>query len=237
MQFLSHRGYWHAPQEKNTELAFARSFGLGFGTETDVRDLDGQLVISHDPPRAGALPLGRFLDLYMRHGHDVPLALNVKSDGIESLLGDELGRRGITNYFVFDMSVPDTLRYLRRGMSFYTRQSEHEPTPALYQACSGVWMDAFAGEWYGAGDIAGHLAAGKSVCLVSPELHGRDPVGLWRQIGAWLGSGAIGAGGDHDRIMLCTDHPERARAVVAVVAAAGHEIVGGQVARLMGEHT
>jgi hypothetical protein len=237
MQFLSHRGYWHAPQEKNTELAFARSFGLGFGTETDVRDLDGQLVISHDPPRAGALPLGRFLDLYMRHGHDVPLALNVKSDGIESLLGDELGRRGITNYFVFDMSVPDTLRYLRRGMSFYTRQSEHEPTPALYQACSGVWMDAFAGEWYGADDIAGHLAAGKSVCLVSPELHGRDPVGLWRQIGAWLGSGAIGAGGDHDRIMLCTDHPERARAVVAVVAAAGHESLGGQVARLMGEHT
>jgi hypothetical protein len=222
MQFLSHRGYWSAPAEKNTEAAFARSFALGFGTETDVRDLDGQLVISHDPPRAGAWPLGSFLDLYTRHGRDVPLALNVKSDGIEALLADELGRRGITNYFAFDMSVPDTLRYQRRGISFFTRQSEHEPVPALYQACSGVWMDAFAGDWFSAGDIAGHLAAGKHVCLVSPELHGREPLGLWQKIGVWLASGAIENGG---RIMLCTDQPERARAVV------------GQVAGLRGDHT
>jgi hypothetical protein len=230
MQFLSHRGYWQQPDEKNTEAAFNRSFQLGFGTETDVRDLDGQLVISHDPPRRGALPLGGILDLYLRQGRDVPLALNVKSDGIEGLLADELERRGIKNYFVFDMSVPDTLRYLRRGMCFYTRQSEHEPIPALYQASAGVWMDAFAGDWVGAANIAGHLAAGKSVCLVSPELHGRDPQRFWQQLGGWLVTGALGAPVDHDRIMLCTDRPEHSRAVVqsAGHAAAVNATVQGQ---------
>jgi hypothetical protein len=31
---ISHRGYWKNPEEKNGELAFARSFGDGFGTGT-----------------------------------------------------------------------------------------------------------------------------------------------------------------------------------------------------------
>lgn len=61
MLFLSHRGRWLEPSEKNTEAAFVRWFAQGFGTETDVRDLDGQVVISHDPPRSGAMPLARFL--------------------------------------------------------------------------------------------------------------------------------------------------------------------------------
>lgn len=38
MKIISHRGFWHNPSEKNTEMAFCRSFELGFGTETDVRD-------------------------------------------------------------------------------------------------------------------------------------------------------------------------------------------------------
>jgi hypothetical protein len=222
MLFLSHRGYWQTADEKNTEAAFVRSFSSGFGTETDVRDLDGQLVISHDPPRAGALPLRRFFELYVRHGRDLPLALNVKSDGIEALLADELGRHGITNHFVFDMSVPDTLRYLRRGIPFFTRQSEHEPTPALYQAAAGVWMDGFTGDWIAAADLARHLAAGKRICLVSPELHGRDPVHFWQSLGTWLATGALGPEADV-RLMLCTDQPQRARQVV--------QSMGAQIAR------
>ena len=39
MQVISHRGYWKAASEKNTQTAFKRSFSLGYGTETDVRDL------------------------------------------------------------------------------------------------------------------------------------------------------------------------------------------------------
>jgi glycerophosphoryl diester phosphodiesterase len=45
MKIMSHRGYWRGEDEKNTTTAFSRSFDLGFGTETDVRDALGQLVI------------------------------------------------------------------------------------------------------------------------------------------------------------------------------------------------
>lgn len=48
MIVLSHRGYWKNSLEKNKFVAFERSFSMGFGTETDIRDFNGELVISHD---------------------------------------------------------------------------------------------------------------------------------------------------------------------------------------------
>jgi len=123
MGILSHRGLWRAPEEKNTTAAFLRSFELGFGTETDIRDCDGKLVISHDPPEARAepLPLHVFLDLYDRHGNGLPLALNIKADGLQSRVCDHITAYGIRNYFCFDMSVPDTRGYPRAGVSSASR--------------------------------------------------------------------------------------------------------------------
>ena len=83
MVILSHRGYWKAAVEKNTRVAFQRSFELGFGTETDLRDFGGKLVISHDPPTADSLLFEDFLSLYQERGNGLPLALNVKSDGLQ----------------------------------------------------------------------------------------------------------------------------------------------------------
>ena len=51
MIILSHRGYWKLEEERNRAAAFQRSFDLGYGTETDIRDIQGKLVISHDMPR------------------------------------------------------------------------------------------------------------------------------------------------------------------------------------------
>ncbi len=61
MNVISHRGLWAEAEESNTIAAFQRSFLAGYGTEIDVRDLDGTLVVSHDPPRLGALPLADVL--------------------------------------------------------------------------------------------------------------------------------------------------------------------------------
>jgi len=41
MLVISHRGYWKELAEKNRPIAFERSFALGFGTETDIRDYKG----------------------------------------------------------------------------------------------------------------------------------------------------------------------------------------------------
>ena len=65
MIILAHRGVWQNPVEKNSAAALRRALENGFGVETDIRDLDGQLVISHDPPRAGAMRLADFLDAYV----------------------------------------------------------------------------------------------------------------------------------------------------------------------------
>lgn len=229
MLILSHRGYWKRPEEKNTETAFVRSFTLGFGTETDVRDAGGQLVISHDPPDRDAepLPFARFCTLYKEHGGSngdgaagLPLALNIKADGLQNRLADALAEHDIQNGFVFDMSVPDALGYLRRrgsdggnngGPRVFTRRSEYEPVAAFYEEADGVWLDGFFGEWVGADDIAEPLALGKQVCLVSPELHGRAHQPFWERLADWkLCQHA--AGRARPEPMLCTDYPQQARA-------------------------
>jgi glycerophosphoryl diester phosphodiesterase len=198
---LSHRGYWKDAAEKNTEVAFRRSFDLGFGTETDVRDHAGELVISHDPPRDGAMPFEAFLDLL--DGRDLPLALNVKADGLAAAIHAAMARRRLGNWFVFDMSVPDTLHQFAAGNPVYVRQSEHEPAPALVERAQGVWLDGFDGDWWTAETVVNWTRLGKAVCVVSPELHRRDPARAWRtlQQAKWP---------HPERVRLCTDRPEEA---------------------------
>lgn len=213
MRILSHRGYWKTAGEKNTRAAFVRSFDLGFGTETDVRDAWGELFISHDPPseRANPLSFDEFCELYTEHGgveRALPLALNIKADGLQTLLQDLLAKYGIAAYFVFDMSVPDTRGYLAHGLPVYTRHSEYEPAPPFYDESVGVWVDGFHGDWMSAGTLRTHRAAGKSVCLVSPDLHKRPHLPLWESLRA----AGVALGDGDDDLTLCTDFPEEARA-------------------------
>lgn len=205
MLIISHRGFWIFPQEKNRYSAFERSFQKGFGVETDIRDCNGQLVISHDPPDIESMSLDRFLYLYLSYSSRPILALNIKADGLQAALESKLKFFGIENYFVFDMAVPDGLLYLKHEMNTYTRHSEYEPVPSYYEKACGVWLDEFAGHWLTDDIIEQHLSTGKSVCVVSPELHGRSFDKEWqhyRQLEKKIGK---------DRLMLCTDLPGHAK--------------------------
>lgn len=206
MKILSHRGYWKTAAEKNTLQAFDRSFSLGLGTETDLRDLHGQLVISHDPAGEPSLGADAFFQAYTRHALDQPLALNIKADGLQGLLAAALSKHDIQDYFVFDMSIPDMLGYIRAGLRVFSRQSEYEPVPALYEHASGVWIDCFETEWVTEKTLAGHLAARKQVCIVSPELHKRPYQDYWEKLSKMSVS-------SDSNIMLCTDFPEEAQRV------------------------
>jgi len=202
VRILSHRGYWKTPAEKNTLAAFERSFRLGFGTETDLRDELGKLVVSHDPPTGKALPAKELFLCHTQLGPDLPLALNIKADGLQRLVRELLEMFAVQDYFLFDMAVPDALSYLRLGMNVFARHSDVEKVPALYAEAGGVWMDSFHGDWFTAADVRAHLDAGKRVCVVSPELHGREYLPLWRRL-----SGVAAPAG---QFLLCTDHPEEA---------------------------
>jgi hypothetical protein len=204
MKIISHRGYWKSPYEKNSKEAFIRSFDLGFGTETDLRDALGKLAISHDPPEGAELSFGGMLEIYSRFDKTLPLALNVKADGLQKMAFESLQHYSIKEYFFFDMSIPDMTGYHRAGLRFFTRQSELEPAPCMVQESAGIWMDNFYSDWITESDVAPYLEKGKQVCLVSPDLHKREHLSFWETLSGWDIR-------DDDRLLLCTDLPESAR--------------------------
>lgn len=205
MKILSHRGYWLNSSEKNSSVAFERSFSLDFGTETDVRDSLGVLVISHDMPLGHERELSEFLRM-AGHFNDIndpiPLALNIKADGLAVLLAKQLENYPQLDCFVFDMAIPDMRQYFNVGVPVFTRMSEIEMNPSFLELAAGVWLDAFESEWYDNGVIEKLLSKGKRVCIVSAELHGRSNLKQWQNLKVWSTT---------DQVLLCTDKPEDAR--------------------------
>ncbi len=198
MIILSHRGYWTSVTEKNQRIAFERSFNLGFGTETDLRDANGIVVISHDAPQGNAMPFEELLQ--MMAGRNLPLALNIKADGLVDMILHLLQRYKHTNYFNFDMSIPEMVVQLKKNAKVYTGLSDIQPNPVLLNASQGVWLDAFNGDWYSHSQIDDIIDNGKSVCIVSADLHRRDHAQQWATIKQCK----------HIRspqLSLCTDYP------------------------------
>lgn len=207
MKILSHRGWWDYPEARNSLAALETSFLRGFGVETDIRDCNGELVISHDCPLVNSeLPkLNELLNLAENYASKKPLtlALNVKSDGLASLLNDSISRinRKNLDFFVFDMSVPDMRAYFSQGFDVFARLSEVEKMPAWLSKCSGIWLDSFEGEWFDLDLITEYLQKDKRVCVVSPELHGRDKSYLWNLLYPLR---------NNNGLLLCTDFPGEA---------------------------
>lgn len=205
MEFLAHRGLWFEKGQKNTMEALTLALREGYGLETDVRDQNGELVISHDMALPGATPFEDLLSYYKSNNFSSTLAINIKSDGLQKKLHDCLARHEVANYFVFDMSIPDTLGYLKRGIKTYVRRSEIENHPELTRVTQGVWLDELQSEWIDEHVIINEAKLTQSVCIVSAELHGRDFESQWRGI-----KGAIERGCATASLMLCTDFPQKA---------------------------
>jgi hypothetical protein len=190
----------------NSKVALRRALEAGFGLETDLRDLNGSLVISHDPARLEAIELTfpDLLELYLQIGTGGVLALNVKADGLAPQIKAALEGSKIERYFVFDMSVPDTRAYLSAGMRVFTRRSEYETGSALDEAAVGLWLDAFEASHVPADLLATALDSRLSVALVSPELHHRPHLEAWHKWRDILKERQHVA----ERAMICTDRPD-----------------------------
>ena len=63
---LAHRGIWNEIVEQNTMIAFKRAFERKIGIETDIRDYNGEIVISHDIPSGKMLFLSDFFKEYKK---------------------------------------------------------------------------------------------------------------------------------------------------------------------------
>lgn len=205
MIILSHRGYWKETHEKNLPIAFERSFSLGFGTETDIRDYKDKLVISHDIADEKCISVKEMFEIYNKYDNTLPLALNIKADGLQIKLKELLEEYKITNYFVFDMSVPDGLEYLKQNIKAFTRESEYEKIPSFYYEAYGIWLDEFQRHWITKEVIEKHIKNNKQICIVSPDLHKREYKKEWqhyKDIEKELGE---------NNLMICTDFPEEAK--------------------------
>ncbi|GBR52422.1 MULTISPECIES: PI-PLC domain-containing protein [Acetobacter] len=233
MMILAHRGMWKSLEDKNSLAAISRAFSHGYGLETDVRDHQGDVVISHDPSpsdygvkmKHASSPvdvewvlrkaishalIGDQAEWAKKPNLKIPLAINIKSDGIGSMIIKALENIDIGKFpwFAFDMSVPEMVSYIKLNIPVFTRHSDIEKFPVLYDQAHGVWLDSFSWPvWYDNKDIKEHLAYGKYVCVVSPELHGHSAEkveSVWRSI---YDSGLF----RHSRLMICTDWPEKCR--------------------------
>lgn len=202
-RLLAHRGLWEVRAAMNTPDALVQAAISGFSIETDLRDSQGTLLISHDPPSSG----GRYtsasdlLPQIVQSRSRGTLALNVKADGLVQLAQPIQAHLSNWNVFYFDMSWPQTLSFVRSGLPVALRVSEYEPLNHSLFARLGipvrVWLDAFEDDWWLGRPEIDALGRQGQVAIVSPEIHGRDPHKVWE----WFAN-QVELGSD---VLLCTD--------------------------------
>ena len=138
-------------------------------------------------------------------GRNLPLALNIKADGLSQEIKRLLVKFRHTNYFAFDMSIPDMVHQLRNGMDVFTGLSDILQNPVLLEKSCGVWLDSFESDWFESSIVDDLVQRGKKVCVVSAELHGREVDHQWATLKACKEL-------ENPNLMICTDKPELARA-------------------------
>lgn len=202
MKIIAHRGFWKTESEKNTMKALSRAVESGYGFETDFRDCSGKVLISHDPPKGTEITADSVFKMYCNAGCNEPLALNIKADGLQDMMNDLLRKYGISNYFFFDMSVCDTVIYVEKKLQIASRLSEFEIDMPFYKDSEVVWIDYFSSDGPTIQKVKQTLQDKKIACVVSPELHKRNHIMIWRQLLPLK---------DELNLYLCTDLPEKAK--------------------------
>ena len=144
-----------------------------YGVEIDLRTAGDSLVLHHDAFAAGT-DFGRWLDAY-RHG---TLILNVKEDGLEPSITALLRERGIEDYFFLDQPFPTLVRCAGIGeRRCAVRVSEYESIATaltLGGQVDWIWVDCFTRFPLTSQEAHQLKSAGFKLCIVSPELQGRD---------------------------------------------------------------
>jgi hypothetical protein len=146
-----------------------------YGVEVDIRSEGKRLIIHHDP-LVGGESFDEWIDAY-RHG---TLILNVKEEGLEKQLISIMKSKGITDFFFLDQSFPFLVKWASAGeRRCAVRVSEFESIETaltLSGKIDWVWVDCFTHFSLSAIEGQELKKAGFKLCLVSPELQGRDAI-------------------------------------------------------------
>lgn len=146
---------------------------IKYGVEVDIRSFGDKLVIHHDPFVEGE----SFDNWIAAYEHGI-LILNVKEEGLESKLINLMELHEIEDYFLLDQSFPFLVKWSNLGFSrSAVRISEYESVETaltLSGKVKWVWVDCFTRFPLSHEDFIRLQLAGFRLCLVSPELQGRN---------------------------------------------------------------
>lgn len=164
MEFIAHR--------VNT-IEELKQIPSEYGVELDVRDCGNDLIIVHNPFEGG-----ESFEEYLKCYHHGTMIVNVKSERIELRIMELLEKYKIKKYFFLDSSIP--MMYLLSNLNntnSAVRFSEIEPVElalAMKGRAKWVWVDCFSKLPINKENYKILKDAGYQLCLVSPELQGRD---------------------------------------------------------------
>lgn len=143
------------------------------GVEVDLRDHGDELILQHDPFIGGE----KFQD-YLKYYNHALLILNIKSERVEFRVLELLQKYGIKNYFFLDSSFPMIYQLIsEEEKNIAVRFSEFEPIEgilAMKDKVGWVWVDCFTKLSIDQVMYQRLKDAGFKLCLVSPELQGRQ---------------------------------------------------------------
>jgi hypothetical protein len=164
MQIIAHR--------KNT-IAELSQTPPQFGIEVDIRSWGEELTIHHDP-----FVQGEAFTAWLKHYQHRLLILNVKEEGLEARLIELMNEHGIENYFFLDQSFPFLVKWAKLGEKrLAIRVSEYESIDtalSLKDKANWIWVDCFTQFPLNQNTAKQLKEANFKLCLVSPELQGRN---------------------------------------------------------------
>lgn len=148
------------------------------GVEIDIRSFGEKLILHHDA-FIDAVTFSEWL-LYFNHRS---IILNVKEEGLEKRILEELGDAGITDFFFLDQSFPFLLKGAlageRRSAARLSEYEAIETIRCLTGLVEWVWVDCFT-KLPVDERVVNELRneRGFKLCFVSPELQGRTDLRL-----------------------------------------------------------
>ena len=146
-----------------------------FGIEFDLHAYGKEIIVHHDAFQKGCL-FSEFLDHY-RHNL---IIVNIKEEGIEYKVYNELNKRKLKNFFFLDIPFPALIRFQKETnenrAAIRVSKYEHLSTALkLSDKFQWIFVDLMDNK-YPISKIEHNLlkSKGYKFCLVSPELWKRN---------------------------------------------------------------
>lgn len=165
MEYIAHR--------INT-IENLKNVPIQYGVELDIRDnLNGNIYLQHDPFISGE----NFEDFLQEYHHGT-MIINVKSERVEHRAIELLRQYGVNKYFFLDSSFPMIKLLTDQGENkIALRYSEYEGIDTLLNMSGMVkwiWVDCFTKMPLTRDAYLKMKECGYKICLVSPDIVGRE---------------------------------------------------------------